>query len=562
MKIKYVFLSMLACGMLAACSNDEVAEGSNTTNLDGGEAYIKVRIAMSDGAASRATSDGYDYGIESEQAIQNIQFAFYDNEGDWVADGIRQGVTNVEGAEDPASGEDEEYVEGIAEAVLALILDEGVEKPTKVIAYVNVPAGFSTSGRSIDQMKELMAESGVSVSTNNNFIMTNSTYYKNGEVIATDVASNKFKDSEGEALADNAPVEIYVERLAAKVKVESKDLASNTSNIESGGYTLSFKVKGFALNATNNKEYYLKNLDGSWNATTPWNGWNDDSDFRCFWSKDPNYDSAPVAGDLTFIGFDEVTKLKENENSYTGYCKENTLTNARYTTSDNHFKECTHALIVGHYELTDNDNPTAGVIKGDDNNPITFYMYRNTAYLEDDLMNIIANMGLVYTKTGTTTEGDEYTTAGADAYKLVQTTPDATIDNNEITAALDWETGSPTTYYIKKEGEQDTYVEVDATNLETVNKSIAEAVGTAEQYTRGMGYYAVPIEHLAASGDGKYGVVRNHSYVLTIESITGLADGVYDPDKDIIPTPPVNKYYVGATLNILSWHTVNQSVNL
>ena len=556
MKIKYVFLSMLACGMLAACSNDEVAEGSNTTNLGGGEAYVKVRIAMSDGAASRATSGGYDYGTTTEQAIQNIQFAFYDNEGNWVADGIRQGQTTVDPTEETNSPNDGN-VEGIAEAVVALILDEGVDKPTKVIAYVNVPTGFSTSGQSISQMKELIAES--SVSTENNFIMTNSTYYNSGEVIATSVPSDKFKDSESEALADDVPVEIYVERLAAKVKVEQGDnLSSNMPDLKNGGYTLSFKLEGFALNATNNKEYYLKNLDAAWNETTPWNGWNDASDSRCFWSKDPNYDSAPGASDLTFVSYNEVDKLAANKTSHTEYCKENTLTGARYTAGN--FTECTHALIVGHYELTDNDNPDAGVIKGDDDKPITFYMYRNTAYLEDDLMNIIANNGFVYVKTSDAPV--TYEIADADAYKLVQTKNEVTVvdgaDNNKLTAALNWEEGNEQTYYMK-EGSDFTPITKD--NLATINEEIA-TVGTIEVYTNGMGYFAVPIEHLATSGDGQYGVVRNHSYVLTVESITGLADGIFNPGDPIVPTPPVKKYYVGATLNILSWHVVNQSVNL
>lgn len=559
MKIKYVFLSMLACGTMAACSNDEVAEGSNTTNLGGGEAYVKVRIAMSDGAASRATSGGYDYGTTSEQAIQNIQFAFYDDEGNWVADGIRQGQTTVDPTEEPTPPADEGYVEGIADAVVALILDEGVDYPTKVIAYVNVPTGFSTSGQSISQMKELIAGSGVSASTANNFIMTNSTYYDSGEVIATSVSSDKFKDSESAALADNAPVEIYVERLAAKVKIEQgTNLSSNMPDLENGGYTLSFKLEGFALNATNNKEYYLKNLDATWNATTPWSGWNDASDFRCFWSKDPNYDAVPTTGDLTFVGYEDVDKLAADETSHTEYCKENTLTGARYTAGN--FTECTHALIVGHYELTDNDNPDAGVIKGSDDKPITFYMYRNTAYLEDDLMNIIANNGFVYVKTNDNLE--TYEIADADAYKLVQTENDVTVvadaDNNTLTAALNWEEGDETTYYTRS---GDTFTAITEDNLSTINETIS-SVGTIEVYTNGMGYYAVPIEHLATSGDGQYGVVRNHSYVLTVESITGLADGIFSPGNPIVPTPPVKKYYVGATLNILSWHVVNQSVNL
>lgn len=553
MKIKYLFMSALACGLLGACNNDEVVENGDN-NFAGGEAYVKVRIAMSDGAATRATSGGYDEGTTAEQAIQNIQFAFYDNAGNWVADGIRQGQTAVE----PSTG----YVEGIAEAVVALELDKDAPKPTQVIAYVNVPTGFSTTGQSIDQMQTLMAESAQSVSTASNFIMTNSTYWNNGEVIGATVPEEAFKESEDAALADNAPVKIYVERLAAKVTVkQGENLAENTEDLQSSHYTLSFKLEGFALNGLNQKEYYLKNLDAAWNATTPWNGWNDAADSRSFWAEDPNYAAAPAEDDIQFVTFNNVQDITTEAPEYTAYCKENTLTNARYEAGN--FQEATHVLVVGHYELTDNENPDAGVIKGTDDQPITFYMYRNTAYLEEDLMNIVANMGFVYTQS---TEGTEttYTLAGPDAYKLIESAEDEIqdgADNNKLTAALDWTAESQTTYYTTENGKD--FTPVTADNLAALNKKIAETVGTAEAYTRGMAYFAVPIEHLAGKGvDGHIGVVRNHSYVLTVQSIKGMGDGVFNPDEIIIPTPPTNRYYVGATLNILSWHIVSQDVNL
>ena len=537
---------------MAACSNDEVVENSGN-NFNGGEAYVKVRIAMSNGAATRATSGGYDQGSSDEQAIQNIQFAFYDNEGNWVADGIRQVETTVK----PTTGN----VEGIAEAVVALELDKDVEKPTQVIAYVNVPTGFSTTGQSIEQMKTLMAETAQSVSTAKNFIMTNSTYYNNGEVIGTTVPESAFKTSEDEALAEGSPVNIYVERLAAKVTVkQDENLADNIEDLESSHYTLSFKLEGFALNGLNQNEFYLKNLDASWNATTPWNGWNDADDFRSFWAKDPNYRAAPATGDIQFVTFNSVGEIGVENPDYTAYCKENTLTNERYETGN--YQEATHVLVVGHYELTDNENPDAGVIKGTDGQPITFYMYRNTAYLEDDLMNIVANMGFVYTKTNDNPL--TYELAGPDAYKLIESAEDGIADgadNNRLTAALDWTAESETTYYTTENGID--YVEVTAENIATLNNKIADAVGTAEAYSKGMAYFAVPIEHLAGEGvDGHIGVVRNHSYVLTIQSITGMGDGIFNPDEVIIPTPQKEKYYVGATLNILSWHIVSQSVNL
>ena len=96
----------------------------------------------------------------------------------------------------------------------------------------------------------------------------------------------------------------------------------------------------------------------------------------------------------------------------------------------------------------------------------------------------------------------------------------------------------------------------------------------AEYYTSGMMHYVIPIEHLAGGkfayvdseptlNEADYGVVRNHFYNLTINKIENLGTSVYDPDEDIIkPTIDNTLYFIGASINILSWKIVNQDVNL
>ena len=273
MKIKYVFLSMLACGMLAACSNDEVAEGSNTTNLGGGEAYVKVRIAMSDGAASRATSGGYDNGSTEERQIKSIRFAFFNDENNLVTWGEDVGTTTVT----PTTPD--QNVEGLAEAVVALILDEGDEMPTKVVAYVNgaptvaVGTTFSTGVRSL--------ETNTIGNTTDGFVMTSSTYWNNGEQIATPVAPGDFYETAEMATTAENPVTIYVERLAAKVKVnEATSLSDNIEDLQdSEGNVLKFNLVGYALTGLNTTEYYLKHLQ-DWSALS-WT-WNNSTDHRSF----------------------------------------------------------------------------------------------------------------------------------------------------------------------------------------------------------------------------------------------------------------------------------------
>ena len=86
-------------------------------------------------------------------------------------------------------------------------------------------------------------------------------------------------------------------------------------------------------------------------------------------------------------------------------------------------------------------------------------------------------------------------------------------------------------------------------------------------------YYNIPIEHLRDDGkyndsdyvqkEGNYGVVRNHYYIITVNSIRNLGKAVNVPDERIIPNDDdVKNYFVAAKINVLSWKVVRQSVDL
>ena len=91
-------------------------------------------------------------------------------------------------------------------------------------------------------------------------------------------------------------------------------------------------------------------------------------------------------------------------------------------------------------------------------------------------------------------------------------------------------------------------------------------------YKDGEMYYNIPIEHLRGGKytdenyelkEGDYGVVRNHYYIITINSIKNLGKAVNDPDEVIVPNDEDSKsYYVAAKINVLSWKVVKQSVDL
>ena len=95
-----------------------------------------------------------------------------------------------------------------------------------------------------------------------------------------------------------------------------------------------------------------------------------------------------------------------------------------------------------------------------------------------------------------------------------------------------------------------------------VNKMLQEA--PAEVRKGGMAYYYTTIKHLGEVGKlGEYGIVRNHSYQISLNSIKGFGTPVYDPNKIIVPTiPSDDKTYLAAKINVLSWRVVPSTVDL
>ena len=125
------------------------------------------------------------------------------------------------------------------------------------------------------------------------------------------------------------------------------------------------------------------------------------------------------------------------------------------------------------------------------------------------------------------------------------------------------------------ENETSLYTEDGANSSDQIiaalNENLAAASADAIAYKGGSMYYNIPIEHLnngdVANGtipEAKYGVVRNHHYVVTIDKLENIGKGIFDEDEKIVPgeDPDGDTYYVGAKINILSWKIVSQNVEL
>ena len=547
MKLKGLLWGACACAMLAGCSNDEVAvDNGNNVLVNGGKAYVKVRIAMGEGAGSRATGGGYDYGTPEDHQIKTIYFGFYDDEGEWVTYGsVPTGASTTPKEDDPAGNIDAE-----ADAVIALEVDEGDPLPTQVIAYVNMgatPTGIAD--KNITDAKALITNGNVADQTNG-FMMTNSTYLdaSGAEQLAVAIPESSFHESSEQALADGNPITIHVERLAAKVTVTGTPTIEDPENIP--GYALTFTPVGYVVSGTNTEEYLLKNVQAGWNS---WDWFGAASDYRCFWAEDPNYDEEDGAATLNYASY---TDAENNPINTPQYCMENTFDLA--TDEIPGYNECTHVLLIGNYGVKNTTDNSDVDLSGK-----SLYMLAGHAYVGDnviqELLDRIQLRGDEDAQLPWYQEEGEWIHPAASNYEIVR------VEGSQNTITLAFKPTEGVTYKIGENHETD----LTTDGLTAYNEGLAEYlttnIGAPEAFYEGAAYFVVPIEHFGGTQDdndtGRFGVVRNHSYVLTVSQVSGLGEGIYDPGEEIIPNPGKKRYYVAATLRVLSWKTVSQDVN-
>jgi hypothetical protein len=417
---------------------------------------------------------------------------------------------------------------------------------------------------------------------------------------ATDLSNANFfstKDS-ADAATDAQRVNVYVERLAAKVSVNidesdtEKMIKGNVANVYKIGdfeinstdvdgnvvtdtKTLYAKLVGWGINSTTKNSYVFKNLMKSdWNNTFTNFVWNDSDNHRSYWGASYNYGSPdfyyPSRYQTSYDDDGEQLKYisgNQISNSFgdSDYCNENTNT-ASYINVKNLHAICTSVLVKAY--LTD-ENGTENIFKDDINTTGEIIKYNGKFYTP------LAYRKLVYNTTIGSSVLANYTYGDDD--KTVQLTDlqvgDDSILNGRVSLQLT--------------EEAEAYIWKDKSGTLTNNEDIVAAINgfyhdfqkdnDAIGYYEGYMYYSIPIEHmnndLATSDkasdaennvvEAQYGVVRNHLYSLSITGLENVGFGIIDPDEPIIPNPiETEDYYIGATINILAWKTVSQSVVL
>lgn len=589
---KFTMLSsVLATALMltvASCSSEDVA-GGDAQNGKGTTSFLAVNIEnVGSAPASRSYDQGggtYEDGTEAESKINNVRFYFFNGDGTPYLlannEANKQSVNYLDQKVE-TDGKDHDHTAEIKTKAVLVLNGETKAVPASVIAVINPDAlDNSTLHSGTMTLSELRTSATGSKfhDDTNGFVMSNSVYESAGQdVCSTPVANNVYATPDE---AKQKPVDIYVERVNAKVNakidatykregetesawttnadgkyqikvgdIEVTTYAENTNAIPTTNtYPVYAVVQGWQLADANGKAEVCKQINTSWYAgelgISPWTT----SDYhRCFWSKSVPFTSGAQGGTNHPVNkkFEDITLSLSGDFSTTPvYTLPNTPTRviANPKTSLNTLTK----LIVAAKLVYEDGN---GNYK-----PAQVCQYRGLTLLgEDAVKKHIAGGFTQYFKKTTTATGEVYNSIEASDIAFKTVSGSSEVKDYEVVATLADNVGE---LYVK-DGETYKTVSKDVVNT-ALEKETAQV-----RSTDGDTYYYTPIQHLGSPGKlGEYGIVRNHSYQVTIQNIKGFGTPVYDPKKEIDPMiPSDDNTYLAASIKVLSWRVVSSKVDL
>lgn len=577
MKKNFMLAGMVAL-MMASCASDDLVKEDGAGVAGEGTSFVGLSISMPSNRSAAKYAPmhrgvTYDDGVGDEYKVNDVTLVFCEN-----SEKIRQ-VTKFEGDALNWNQDEEASNELTSKSVLpvvSLITNDvnrvyvlvnssnlyNVESSTTDANNKVTNAGsirrtgpseeaFSSSSSLRGLLENQNIEDYTGRGTKDNFFMAsaalgNSEFNNN---LAVKIETSKTKEAAMNAAAQNKNV-IYVERAVAKVSLGFPENNSTITLTDGSFNGDQIKFDGWTLDNTCTATYPFREVNPNWKSlaerfcsgTTPQ---------RYEFSKGPNYD-----GDHDYY----LYKLGSLETFYSRvntsvtepiYCLENTFKVSKMMQN-----RTTRVVLRGAYIPNGMD---ATEVANDG-----WYRLGESvkAYTKADMLAAI--------KTAATTAG----VADIDKVEI----ENLKRGKNALTLA-----GEANVLKLYKAGNNP----IDVTNDQL--KAINRIVGELTYYKNGYCYYPVLIRHfsdtnyepnegvrewegtnyLALNDDepdtnkkwlGRYGVVRNNSYLINIRKVSS-------PGTPTIPDSPaiiddVQNYYIQATIDILSWTKRSQDVDL
>lgn len=570
--MKKLFIAVMALATIVSCSKEN--EEPNVTPVGGETALLSVSLKA---VGTRA----YDYaqGNTDENAVKSIDFYLFDAEGNYYP--AAESSNKVSVASDALSKwtDGSGNIDQTSEIYLVIAKKQDTP-PAQIVAVINSATDYANK-----TLSQLQAEV-VALSTDNGFVMTNSVYEgDNGVVVATPIfTENIFTTSEpkgqpgtvypaaGETKDTNVvPVEIYVERVAAKVQVSAGTNVLNekklipVKNDQGENMPNTFvKVLGWQVTNATTSSYLLKKY-GEGNFFT---ALNDKAAFRSHWAE--TYEQT-VQHKLTFEAITREGALNLDDHNY---YLENTLSSENTDGWFNDVKTNTHAQATKAAQLI-----VAAQLVDANGSPKEFGIWYGKQYdqLEDTeeggkpvyglkslMINNAAKQIFVKDTKNSTDAVTVYKgiSAGDVTFYQVddQTSYKATGWNGDLRYEVKVKAKEDVQYY---SAEKDANGNPIALEADAVN-AILEKIEPAMMWKSGYTYYSTLINHYKVGETQLNGLVRNHVYDIKITSVNGYGTPVYDPKMIITPEIPVDQkgFSLTAQINVLSWALVSQNVTL
>ena len=509
MKVRNLFLSLFAVAAICSC-NKEIEPVVNNSDVLAEDTYIKVNIVAAKDA-TKGTDGGTATGSTTEHDVKNVMLAFFTANGDFVEAREYSDFTW-----DNSASTNVERVSSIV-----VVLKGKTIVPRQVVAILNYTPELKAAVDGVTTrtaLYQLIADSPVStIDATDYFLMSNSVYMDGGNVNYYTQIADSHMYTGTEAPAGYKPLELYVERVAAKVKVQGTPPGTIKSITLHSGDVLNYypAITGVSLTNTANKSFLLKHVHdytGESGWTWPFNQWNDPINRRSYWAS--SYDGAAGYTKVSYVGIGTETE-------WTRYYNENT----------NHANH-TQLLVAATIKASADGvtiNPTDPTI-GD------LVKFGPTYYTKNDFLTVVANEVAAL---GVTVGG-----AAFDKSSLVLKHKGGFHSSVALASGVAFD---------------------DAAYKATVETKLAE-YDNILFWEDGKAYFFTHVEHFGPdAGVNAYGIVRNHYYEITINSIAGLGTPVSDESEPEVITPekPTDlDYNLAAKINILMWKVVRQTVDL
>ena len=563
MKIFKLFPLACAALMMSACSSDDANNGGSTGVND--PRYLSVNIVNVGATPSRASED-YVNGTDDENKISKVRYYFFNGDGTPYlikapgADGVTgSGTVNwleaTPGYDDTTS-DTPSHVEKITNTVLVI---NGVQSaaPSAIVAVINPetvdPAVLENNGSMrLSQLRENAVGSTfykTDAGKVSDFVMSNSVFVNAGSDVCASLVAGHVATSADKAKLN--PVDLYVERVVAKVTADVDPNAFETGNGTNwdasqygtktavgkiGAYDVYAVIDGWGLADEDGKAKVEKSVNTAWTdailGISPWTTY----DYRrSFWETSVEFNAGtnqPV--NHKFNDFN--ANMKD-----TLYTLPNTPDNKITNVYDNNVTKFLVAATIKYKDEHDNWH-LAEICR-----------YNGVMILGVD--NLKTQVALTFSKYYTSTDASTYTQLTKDDITFAE--PTTSMKNYQVTPTLAADPTGTKLYYIKESDGSFTQVSKDVVNT-------AIGADKAEIRTEGKAYYYVPIKHIGTTGNlGEYGVVRNHFYKINLTGLTGFGTPVYNPNTVIDPTvPSYDNTYLAARIKVLQWRIVKQDVNL